>query len=353
MDLKGLYRQAIQDIKQTSNAVYQSPLVKQAVGAISNFKPINTYGVPGETANPTLGDIANKYINAWNQQNQNTQDYYNAYGKPGATDEQKLQAIRENMAPVLGAIGGISDIKAPIEGALNVLREGQEPIGQVMDETLARARFNIPNLTRLSGGGSDRDVFDLGNSILKIAKTARGLAQNRAGQDYYAAERGLIPNIKETGSNYTIFDKMNPPDANTKAMLKKLSDLQLYRGNPNFYEDTQKAFDIMEKHGYPGNQLANYGEDNLMWDDLRSLRNWGTTPDGKPILLDDGTLGGNSMLHDYMGVQNMQNPEFRNIYNQNRSLKSQFGDTDKYTMYGLSGGLMPLALQSLNNQKKQ
>ena len=64
----------------------------------------------------------------------------------------------------------------------------------------ARERFIIPNLEKISFGGSDRDVYDLGNYVLKVAKSARGLAQNRLEGEPYAP----VPEVIERGENYVV-----------------------------------------------------------------------------------------------------------------------------------------------------
>ena len=132
-------------------------------------------------------------------------------------------------------------------------------------------------------------------------------------------------------------------------MLKKINRV----GSPGHgpYHDmnkTQQIIDIMEEHGYPGSELLNYDPGQVMWGDILAKRNWGTK-NGAPILLDDGTLGGTRMIRDYQGVKNLNDPEFRDIYFKSRQLKKQFGDKDKYTMYGVGG--LPL-LPLLNEQEK-
>ncbi|MFO0002272.1 MAG: hypothetical protein ACK559_14170, partial [bacterium] len=90
-----------------------------------------------------------------------------------------------------------------------VTRDGTK-IGFKYDrDSVARERFNIDNLERISSG-SDRVVFDLGNGmVVKIAKTPRGLAQNIYEGDYYLSERGVIPEIYERGLNYNVVQKVD------------------------------------------------------------------------------------------------------------------------------------------------
>lgn len=221
----------------------------------------------------------------------------------------------------------------------SVIRTGSE-LGKQYDSEgmLARERFNIPNLEKVSFGGSDRDVYSVGdNAVVKIAKSSRGLDQNVSSADYYAEDQGLIPKTIEVGKNYLVKEKVSAPDAKTKGMiseLKKLNTTYLV-GKVGGYENSEmernKAYEIMERYGYNSNELQNY---TPLWGDMVAIRNWGTTIDGKPILLDEGTLNGDLVL-------NKQTPENIREYNQmkaeSRRIKKQEGDTDKKTAYKQGG----------------
>lgn len=242
----------------------------------------------------------------------------------------------------------------------DILRPGQRPIGAdvmmrdgefvPMNEVVARERFNVPALKKISFGGSDRDVYDLGDNVLKVSKSPRGLSQNIS--DYYAEDSGLIPRTIEQGKNYIVKEKVLPPDANTKKMiaeLKKLNTVYLV-GKTGGYDshraEVDKAIEIFERYGYNGSELLNY---DPLWGDFVVVRNWGTTKEGKPIMLDEGSLDGNLILNDIRrtnekGKGNLSDPEFRDIYHQSRNAKKKFGDVDKKTMYGLAA---PLALTSI------
>ena len=240
----------------------------------------------------------------------------------------------------------------PILEEINALRPNQKPIGAEMfmrgdeliniSDVVARERFDIPKLKKLSFGGSDRDVYDLGDgNVLKIAKSARGLAQNQMA-DWYAADVGLIPNIKEIGRNYVVFEKVNAPDANTKKMVSELKKVDSYllmsESHPKHWGAIDQAYAILNKYGYPADELANYGQ--VLWGDLNVIRNWGTR-NGKPILLDEGSLNG-TFVKDFRdsaqrGVSNMDDPEFREIYNISKDVRKKYGDLDKKTMYGITG----------------
>lgn len=260
-------------------------------------------------------------------------------------------------------------IKNPFahEEAQSGLRPGQPPIGSDwnpttesrinLDETVARERFDIPNLKKVSFGGSDRDVYELpSGNVLKVAKTSRGLDQNAFSSDYYAEDAGLIPNTIEKGKNYIVKERVNPPDENTKRMIAEINKLDTFSLNGKMggynraFAERQKAYQIMDKYGYPGDDLANY---DPMWGDISAVRNWGTK-DGKPILIDEGTLDGslveNAKKSATGGTKNLNDPEFRAAYDQSRAAKKKFGDTDAKTMYGIGAGVIPLIASQQQNQ---
>lgn len=234
----------------------------------------------------------------------------------------------------------------------NGLRDGQPPVGSDwndltktrinLEETVARERFDIPKLEKLSFGGSDRDVYLLpSGEVLKVAKTSRGLTQNVSSADYYAEGAGLIPNTIEQGKNYLVKEFVGKPDANTKAMIAELKKLNVVKLNGKMggfgehQKEVEKAIDILNKYGYSGDDLMNY---QPLWGDMTAIRNWGTK-EGKPILLDEGTLNGDLVLKsaNTRGSGLSSDPEFRDIYNQSKSAKKKFSDLDKKTMYGVAG----------------
>jgi hypothetical protein len=248
------------------------------------------------------------------------------------------------------------------------IRQGADIGSEEVTDMVARERFDIPNLEKISFGGSDRDVYDLGNGkVLKVSKTSRGLDQNVSSADYYAEDNGLIPKTFEVGKNYIVKEKVLPPDINTKKMLNELKQLDVTYlvgktgGYDNHYAEVNKAIKIFDKYGYSGEDLRNY---EPLWGDITAIRNWGTTKDGKPILLDEGTLNGDLVLKssNTRGSGISSDPEFRAIYNQSRQAKKKFGDTDKKTMYSLAnpliigtGGTGGIALGSayLGSKKKK
>jgi len=213
---------------------------------------------------------------------------------------------------------------------------------------VARERYDISKLEKISSGGSDRDVYAIGKTkVLKIAKTARGLGQNQLA-DWYAADEGLIPNIKEIGKNFVVFERVASPDAKTKKMISELKKIgDPLTGRNHNWEKGDKLMSKMEEFGYPGEELRNYGQENILWGDMLSIRNWGTKK-GKPMLVDEGSLN-NSFINEFRGVKNLDNPKFKDIYNESKRLREKFGDLDKNTMYGLSA-LMGLGLLSSQSE---
>lgn len=215
------------------------------------------------------------------------------------------------------------------------------PIGFNYDTDLvARERFNIPALKRI-GEGSDRVVFDLGDgNVLKVAKTARGLAQNIYEGSYDLVEEGILPEVLETGLNYIVAEKVEPAKGN-KAVnalmreLKKFYQTDFNRRNPEL-QDVLEANDL----GY----VMNY---DILYGDFSSVRNWGVK-NGKPIHLDGGTFGGIQMLQQYRDVKNLNDNDFREVYYKSRQAKEEFGDTDKFTKFQKQGIAVVKELENTN-----
>lgn len=217
-----------------------------------------------------------------------------------------------------------------------VLRSDEDrPIGfNYTTDQVARERFDIPSLTKI-GSGSDRDVYDLGDGrVLKVAKTARGLEQN-----IYEGEIGeIMPDAHEKGMNYVVMDKVDPAKASdvityesyeggegTTTIGQMLKDLSRF-SQRDADNHTAEFQDAMNKYGL--NWAMNY---NLIWNDFVAKRNWGVK-DGHAYHLDGGTFGGVRMLDDYRGKKNLDDADFRDIYNRSRQAKKQFADSDRATM---------------------
>jgi hypothetical protein len=269
---------------------------------------------------------------------------------PEKTAEQKQEEIRFQLAAQPVSTTDVAEDVKPIFG----LRT-DEKIGFRYDtEQVARERFDFSNLQKI-GSGSDRDVYDIGDGkVLKVAKTARGLRQNSAEGDNYIAG-SIIPESHEVGLNYVVVD--NVPRAKSSdvvpvfdletgdeigtttfgVMLKELS-----RFSPIDFDNNNSALqDTLRKYGF--DDIRSY---NVLWNDFTANRNWGYK-DGKALHTDAGTFTGEAMINDYKGVKNLSDPEFRQIYNESRSLKKEYGDTDRNTMYQVAEPARPTPLQPL------
>ena len=217
-------------------------------------------------------------------------------------------------------------------------RDGK-PIGFVYDtEQVARQRFDFSKLKKI-GEGSDRIVFDLGDGkVLKVAKTARGLAQNVYEGDYYLS---IVPQVFERGLNYVVaentprikasdivptHDVETGQEIGTATAGEMLSDLKKF-SQRDFDTHSDKLQDVLRKYGLE--DALNY---EVLYGDFKAGRNWGYK-DGRPVHLDGGTFGGVQMLEDYKGKTNLQDDDFRAIYNESKRVKKQNADKDKYTKF--------------------
>ena len=243
--------------------------------------------------------------------------------------QQSIEITPELKAQVEKGMPQFSRSESINEPSTFTTRTG-EKIGYTYDtDKVARERFDFSKLKRL-GGGSDRDVFDLGDGkLLKVAKTARGLAQNIYEGDYYLT---FIPEVFERGLNYVVVEKAEAPlvsnkgGAELQAMLKDLSQFT----QQDFNRHNPKLIETLEKYG-----LEDAMSYDVIWNDFTAKRNWGLK-DGEPVHVDGGTFGGVKMLDEYRDKTNLSDPEFRSIYNKSKELKKQFGDTDKYKQFSKS-----------------
>lgn len=230
-----------------------------------------------------------------------------------------------------------------------IIKFGKNEVSWGREDMVARERFNIPLLKKVSQGGSDRDVYDLGNGkVLKVAKTARGFAQNQAEGEPYAP----VPKSFEAGKNYVVVEKALPPDANVKAMIKELkANINPFMINDERlkYGEIDKFVAIVDKYGLTGDDFRNF---DPMWNDLMAIRNWGTHKDGTPVLIDAGSLNVR-LLKEYRGKTNMSDPEFSSAYNQSRAAKKQFGDTDPATMYSIDPNAIKRVISGAGQLKEK
>lgn len=200
---------------------------------------------------------------------------------------------------------------------------------------VARERFDIPNLKEISSG-SDRVVFDLGdNKVLKVANTARGLAQNMQEGDAQLIENGLIPQVYETGLNYVVVEKVGKINEDTRIPVydikgKRYDDESLFTMIKELNEYSQADFDVKDQNlmdilnSYGIGAMADY---DIIFGDLLNPSNWGIK-DGKLIHLDAGTFGGMYMIRQYARRKDMSFQDFEDVYNKSQEAKEKFGDVE-------------------------
>ena len=223
-----------------------------------------------------------------------------------------------------------------------LLRVGRNIGYQFDTELTARERFNISKLKRINAG-SDRIVYELDdNKVIKIAKTARGLMQNIYEGSYDLVEEELLPDIYERGLNYVIVEKVPPIKARdlvptydvegeqigTEKAEKMFADFSKF-SQIDFDNSSQKLIDTLYKYGmfYILNREVLFG-------DFSRKANWGIK-NGKPIHLDGGTFAGTRLLSEYRGKSNLEDEDFKEVYNRSKSFKKIIGDRDRNTMFRL------------------
>ena len=205
---------------------------------------------------------------------------------------------------------------------------------------VARERFDIPNLEKISFGWSDRDVYALGDKyVLKIAKSARWLAQNSYAEWLLSGD--VIPKIIEKGDNYTVFERVKTYSEMSKQEKKIVSDfskkvqeigykLRDYRGWLN-RDKVNEMRDFFEESGR--GTLNDYDLPSLGIGDI-SPRNLGII-DWKPILLDEWTINLVDTIEQYKWVKNLDDYDFRDVYERSKRAKKLFWDLDDKTMYSI------------------
>jgi len=307
------------------------------------------YGVPSENK---LGIVGNVAKSLFKQEPKMVEIKSATKGGEGDMANYKNGEYQETSTQ--HSIDITPELRASVEGGQPLFKIGEskkefggfetrdnKPIGFNYDtDKVARERFDFSKLKKI-GSGSDRDVYDLGNGkVLKVAKTARGLEQNIYEGDYYL--KGIIPEVFERGLNYvvaestprikssdkvTVYDQdgNNEVAGETTAgdMLKQLGQFN----QNHFDKHNDNLIKILNKFGF--GDIMNY---DVLWGDFIAQRNWGYK-DGVAYHSDGGTFGGVKMITSHKGKTNLSDPEFRQIYQESKRLKKQFGDTDKSTMY--------------------
>lgn len=211
---------------------------------------------------------------------------------------------------------------------------------------VARERFDIPNLTKISSG-SDRVVFDLGEGkVLKVANTARGLAQNMQEGDSDLISKGLLPQVYETGLNYVVVEKLEVLENKTKVPVYDINTGKQYDtedadvmiqeltpyGQADFDTKNPDLIEVLKSYGLQG--FLDY---DIIYGDLTNIANWGIK-EGKPVHLDAGTFGGMYMIRAYARRKDLSFEDFKKVYEKTQEAKAKFGDTDPNINFSIVSG---------------
>ena len=203
-------------------------------------------------------------------------------------------------------------------------------------EKVARERFDIQNLQKL-WAWSDRDVYDLWNwKVLKVVKTARWLEQTSKWTDYILQDAWITPKVFEQGRNYVVTEKIKQfkdmDKSERKIINDFIDDMQDIRPYWNRYPDMWKIQEWLEKYGWE--DLANYDMQTFWWGDIRKANIW--IKNWRPILIDEWTIDLTSTIKSYQWVKNLDDMDFRGIYQASKDIKKKFWDIDANTMYNIA-----------------
>lgn len=161
-------------------------------------------------------------------------------------------------------------------------------------EEYAHERFNLSNAKLLSRGGSDRSTYELPDGkILKIVKTARGLAQNQ--MEGYPVD--FVPELYEKGKDYVVVENYPRDDERTKEILipfKKFSSKDWREKGKELLWEIKK----LDKK-YTGCDFDTLTDFDLIWGDFKKEKNWGWSVE-EPYLVDAGTLNRDIMDKEYV-----------------------------------------------------
>lgn len=256
--------------------------------------------------------------------------------------EYTLEEIKNNLDDILYENNLSKDelLFKKIKPIDALIRTGRH-IGHTYDtEQVARERFDLSKLKRMASG-SDRIVYELDNTrVIKIAKTARGLQQNIYEGSSDLVNEGLLPEVYEEGLNYVVVEKVVPIKARdivptydvegeqngTERADKMFAELSKF-SQQDYDSSSEKLNDTLYKYGMY--QIRNY---EVLMQDFARKANWGMK-DGKPIHLDGGTFAGMRLLTDYQGRTNLEDADFREVYQRSREAKKAYGDRDSNTMF--------------------
>ena len=193
----------------------------------------------------------------------------------------------------------------------NTMRQDFTPFkwdsGEKAAQLSAAKRFGPQNIQRLRriGQGRDRVVYALDkDKVLKVAKTPGGLTQNTMESDLDYP----IGQIKhyETGLDYAVMERADPPGKKTKQMtkhLKKASDEAgggiVFGGMMRKHPDAVRA-DFFNSPHFEASGLnpSDFSSHSVMPAEFAHKRQWGEK-DGEPVLIDAGALMDEPTLSRY------------------------------------------------------
>jgi len=170
--------------------------------------------------------------------------------------------------------------------------ENQSPVvvpkkNKILDAN-SEYSFNKYDLSeaKVIGKGSDRIVAELPNGdVIKIAITPRGLRQNNSEGDSYAP----VPEVKDSGTDYVVVEKVSQTKEDKKELRKMLKPFQDFSRDDfkNKTSDLQKEFRKVD--GKYDSEVSSLMDYDILFGDFKRVSSWGFK-DGKPILIDAGTL---------------------------------------------------------------
>lgn len=184
------------------------------------------------------------------------------------------------------------------------------------------------------GYGSDRDVYDLGDGrVVKVAKTARGLAQNKTEADPKLLATGILPEVYESGLNYNIVEKVDnysekiTPSSKELEINRKIDALtkDLFRAESEFNSQSLDMDEFKPLNEYLTAVLNKYNINpdilnfSMLGGDFKNSANWGVK-NGQLYHLDGGTFKGD-LIDQYKGKKDLDDKDFRDIYNRSEKLK--------------------------------
>lgn len=157
----------------------------------------------------------------------------------------------------------------------------------------AHERFDLGEAKLLSRGGSDRSSYEMPDGkIIKIVKTARGLAQNQM-----EGTTEFVPDLYERGKDYVIVENCPRDDKKTEKLLKPFQDFS----SKDWVKKPKELLKEIEKLDakYPGCELDSIPNYDIIWGDFKKAKNWGWNHD-EPYMIDAGTLNRDIMDKSYV-----------------------------------------------------